>query len=286
MVAEIFDNRVCDLGEGPIWHPERGSLIWFDINDNRMLERQGETTRAWLFSEPVSAAGLLDAGRMLVASASSLFEVDLDTGDATTREELEHDNPLTRSNDGRADPMGGFWIGTMGRQAEPKAGAIYRYFGGELRKLFPEITIPNSICFAPDGSRAYFTDTPSRVIWSQALDEQGWPVGEREVFADLGDGPGNPDGAVCDADGYVWSARWGGSLVVRHAPDGRVDDEFMVPASQVTCPVFGGEGMSTLYVTTAREGLSDEQLSTEPAAGCVFQIATGVPGRAEPYVKL
>ncbi|MBB5514617.1 sugar lactone lactonase YvrE [Rubricella aquisinus] len=285
-MAEIFDNRVCDLGEGPIWHPERGSLIWFDINDGRMLERQGETTRAWLFSEPVSAAGLLDAKRMLVASASSLFEVDLDSGEATTRMDLEHDSPLTRSNDGRADPMGGFWIGTMGRQAQPKAGAIYRLFGGELRKLFPEITIPNSICIAPDGSRAYFTDTPSRVIWSQPLDEQGWPVGEREVFVDLGDAPGNPDGAVCDADGYVWSARWGGSLVVRHAPDGRVDDEFMVPASQVTCPVFGGADMGTLYVTTAREGLSDEQLSTEPAAGCVFEIATGVPGRVEPYVKL
>lgn len=285
-MAEIFDNRVCTLGEGPIWHPRRGSLIWFDINDRRMLERQGDVTRAWLFSEPVSAAGLVDDKRLLVASASKLFEVDIDTGEATTRAELEADNRLTRANDGRADPMGGFWIGTMGRRAEPGAGAVYRYYKGELRMLFPQFTIPNSICFAPDGSRAYLTDTPGRVIWSQPLDADGWPVGEREVFVDLGDAPGNPDGAVCDADGYVWSARWGGSRVVRHAPDGRVDDEIMVPASQVTCPAFGGPDMGTLYVTTARENLTDAQLAHEPAAGCVFEIATGVPGRAEPFVTL
>jgi sugar lactone lactonase YvrE len=285
-MAELFDDRLCDLGEGPIWHQARGSLLWFDINAGRLLERQGETPRYWQFEGPVTAAGVLPDGDILIASHVALQRFNLETGSMEIIEPLEEDVPETRSNDGRPDAWGGFWIGTMGRAKQPGYGAIYRFFGGELRKLHSGITISNAICFAPDRSRAYFTDTPKRVIWQQALDEKGWPAGGPEVFVDLTNANGTPDGAVCDADGYVWSARWGSGEVVRHAPDGRVDTVVSVPASQVTCPAFGGPDARTLYCTTARETLSPEALRSEPLAGATFKLLDDVPGRFEPQVIL
>ncbi|MGB0497119.1 MAG: SMP-30/gluconolactonase/LRE family protein [Rubricella sp.] len=278
-MVEVFDERRCKLGEGPIWHRGRGSLLWFDIHSQRLLERQGDRQRSWAFEGPVSAAGILPDGRILIASHVALQTFDLDTGVTEVVCPLEADNAVTRSNDGRSDPWGGFWIGTMGRRAERGAGAIYRWKGG-LKRLFTGITISNSICFSPDRARAYFTDTAARVIWSVPLDERGWPDGSREVFVDLGDQPGNPDGAVCDTDGFLWSARWGAGRVVRHAPDGRIDTEIHLPVSQVTCPAFGGPGFRHLYATTAAEGVSETE------GGMTFLIADDVPGHPEPEVLL
>ncbi len=114
---------------------------------------------------------------LLIASESSLFRFNLVTGEQWTLAALEAEKPDTRSNDGRADPQGGFWIGTMGKKAEPGMGAIWRFYRGELRKLFPGISIPNSICFTPDGRTAHFSDSAQRKVMRVALDAEGWPVG-------------------------------------------------------------------------------------------------------------
>jgi len=175
----IFDDTQCILGEGPLWHPERGELLWFDILGKR-LHIKG---RHWQFSRYVSAAGWVDDNRLLMADSIGLHLFDLADGTADQVAELEADNPITRSNDGRADPWGGFWIGTMGINAEEGAGAIYRYYRGEVRKLFDGITISNAICFSPDGSHAYFCDTKTRKIMRQPLaDKDGWPKGDPDIY--------------------------------------------------------------------------------------------------------
>lgn len=181
---QVFDDTACALGEGPMWHPERGELFWFDILGKRMFCK-GAQRREWQFDEHVSACGWVDRDTLLMASASGLWRFDVPTGDRELVTALEADNPITRSNDGRADPQGGFWIGTMGLNAEAYAGAIYRFHKGELRKLFDRITISNAICFAPDGTRAFFSDTFSQKIQSVALDSDGWPDGMPQVFLDL-----------------------------------------------------------------------------------------------------
>jgi len=276
-VAELYDDRLCVLGEGPLWHPDRGELFWFDILSNRLYTKAQE----WSFEEAHSAAGVIDADTLLIASETALWTFDITSGARNHVAALEADNPLTRSNDGRADPHGGFWIGTMGWFAQPHAGAIYRYYRGEVRKLFDQITISNSICFSPDGSLAYFADTAAGTIWSVRLDSDGWPVEDRQNFVA---GARGCDGAICDGDGYVWSARWGAGQIVRHAPDGSVDHVEHVPAKQVTCPALTPDGV--LYATTATEGLDAAALATLPLSGAVFFVCDGVPGRAEPRVIL
>ncbi len=273
-----YDTRVCKLGEGPLWHPERRELFWFDIMGRTLLSKG----QSWTFDDYVSAAGWVDRDTLIVATAKALVRFDLTTGTSTPLCDLEADNPITRSNDGRADAHGGFWIGTMGVNAEPNAGAIYRYYRGELRKLFSGITISNAICFAPDGLTAYFCDTTTSIIMQQPLSpDDGWPVGAPSVFVDLTADAINPDGAVVDADGYLWNAQWGLGRVSRYAPDGTLDRVVDLPATQASCPAFGGDDLRTLFCTTAQVGLTNA-----PAAGQTYFIQTDIQGQPEHRVIL
>ena len=276
MRAEVYDDRQCLLGEGPLWHPLRGELFWFDIISKKLISK----TQEWVFDEHVSAAGWIDVDRLLIASETALFTFDLRDGSRVHVVDLDAENPVTRSNDGRADPQGGFWIGTMGKSAEPNAGAIFRYYRGEVRMLFGNITISNSICFAPNGDRVYFTDTRLQKILAMALDAEGWPTGVPAVFVDLsGDGL-NPDGSIVDAEGCLWNAQWGARRVARYSNDGVFLSAVDVAAKQASCPAFGGADLTTLFVTSAADGLdgSDE--------GKTFAIEVGVKGQAEHQVVL
>ena len=281
-MAEIFDDRHCHLGEGPLWHPERAQLFWFDITAGQLLSRVEDRPLEWQFDEMVSAAGWVDRETLLIASETALFRFDLGTGNREHVAPLEADNPVTRSNDGRADHQGGFWIGTMGKAAEAGAGAIYRWYRGDLRKLHANITVSNSICFALDGHRAYFADTSTHRIMTQALDDQGWPDAEPEVFVDLTAEALRPDGAVIDADGALWSAQWGAARVARYLPDGRFDRAVTVPGRHSSCPAFGGEDCSDMFVTTARQGMKVPDASQ----GRTYRILSEATGRPEPRVVL
>jgi len=273
----LHDAHICALGEGALWHPTRKQVFWFDIM-NRQLRSAG---RHWDFDTYVSAAGWVDQTSLLVASATDLRRVDIDTGDSVSLVPLEADQPDLRSNDGRADPWGGFWIGTMALAKTPGAGTIYRYYRGDLTPLFPGLTIPNAICFAPDRSRAYFTDTPTQIIMTVALDDDGWPAGDPVPFIDLSETDLFPDGAVTDADGNLWSAQWGASRVACYSPGGDFLRAVPVPASQTSCPAFGGDDLTTLFVTSATE-----DIPARAPDGQTFAIPGAGRGRPEPRVLL
>lgn len=286
MTVETYDARICSLGEGPLWHPTRKAFFWFDILEKKLLSQNDGRPASWTFDAPVSAAGWLDDGNLLVASATGLYRFSIADGTRTLIANLEHNNTKTRSNDGRADPWGGFWIGTMGYNAETGAGAIYRYFQGQLRKLVSDITISNAICFAPDRSHAYFTDTPTGHVMKIALDRNGWPVGNAKVFIDLSAEGLKPDGAVTDANGKLWIAQWGAARVACYDKDGIFQNAVALPAHQVTCPAFGGEDYSTLLVTSAAAGLPDDVLAAAPKQGMTFAIPNAGKGLPEPRVLL
>lgn len=281
MTWSILSDTKCTLGEGPLWHPERGSLFWFDILGQRLYEYDG-VERHWSFDRPVSAAGWVSRDRLLVASSTDLSLFDLSTGAAERLVALEADQPETRSNDGRADPMGGFWIGTMGFGCEDGLGAIYRYYKGELRRLWDKVTVPNATCFAPDGSFALFADTPRGQVFRVALDKDGWPEGTPSVWLDLREEGLNPDGAVIDAEGHLWNAQWGAGRVARYDGDGRLVETHDLPTGQTTCPAFGGPNLSVLYVTSAAENTD----AADRHAGMTFALETGAKGQPEPRVVL
>lgn len=278
----------CTLGEGPLWHPVRERLYWFDIVNGKMYSANefGGQMRQWNFGEPASAAGWLDRETLVIATASGLQKFDIHSGQWETLADLEADNPVTRSNDGRVGPDGSLWIGTMGRALEKEAGAYYRFRRGKVMPLFDKVSIPNATCFSPDGKIAYLADTRLQVIWKWALDASGNPTGDKEVHINLRDDNLNPDGAVCDAEGYLWNAQWGSSRLARYAPDGTLDSVIDLPVSQPTCPAFGGEDLKTLFITSASENLSEDALEAQPDAGRCFMMKVDVPGLAEHQLVL
>ena len=282
----LYDDRLCILGEGPLWHPERKQLFWFDIVGMALMTRVGDQQRQWDFDEHVSAAGWVDHDHLLVASESALSLFALETGESEYVCGLEVDTPANRSNDGRADPYGGFWIGTMGKEGEQGAGAIYRYYRGALRTLYRDISITNAICFTPDGKWAYFTDTRKLLVMKVALDGEGWPCAEPEVYLDFRENQLKPDGAVVDMSGNVWIAHWGASRVCAYAPDGSLLHEEPFPASQITCPAFGGDDFSTLFATSASIGVSDEEKAAKPLSGAVFSCKVAFKGQPENRVLI
>jgi sugar lactone lactonase YvrE len=286
MIDILAPQTACELGEGPVWVDD--ALYWFDIQGRRLHRaRPGDAaSKSWEFEEQVSAAGRLTDGALLVASEIALWRFDPASGERRLLQPLEADRPETRSNDGRADRQGGFWIGTMAKDETSGAqGALYRYHGGQLRTVRERIGVPNAICFAPDGRRGYFADSREHRIYTWTLDAEGWPSGEPEVFFDLSGQAATPDGAVVDGEGALWVALWNGGKVVRVLPDGSVAGEIALPATRPTCPAFGGDGRR-LYVTSACIGLDAAERAAQPDAGRVFAAAIDIPGPAEPLVEL
>lgn len=283
MTAKIYDDHACHLGEGPLWHPERSQLFWFDIIGKRLHCDDGNT---WQFDRHVSAAGWVDHDHLLIASESELFKFNVETSEYTELCALEDDDPDTRSNDGRADPWGGFWIGTMRKENPVNGGALYRYYKGELEELYAPLSIPNGLAFAPDRSCAYWADTRAAKVFRVALDGEGWPKAAPELFLNLAEQGLNPDGSIVAADGSYLNAQWGASRVARYDADGEFIEAFDFPTRHITCPALGGPDLTTLFATSAQQGLSPDQLQRQPDAGKTFKIQSKIKGLPEYQVKL
>jgi sugar lactone lactonase YvrE len=285
----IFDDRKCELGEGPLWHPLRKQLFWFDIKGKRLLTRSMAGPQHWDFPEMVSAAGWVSMDELLIASETALLRFNLKTGKTAKVVALEAANPATRSNDGRADPKGGFWISTMSKSGGPGAkakGSIWRYWRGTLRRLFSPIAIPNSICFHPNGKTAFFSDTITGKVMRTELDDEGWPMDDPKVFLDLSAEGLNPDGAVMDHEGALWLAEWGASRVSVYGPDGKRVRSLRFDAPHTSCPAFGGEDLATLFCTSALQNMDEDARAQHPYAGMTFMTKPIARGQAEHQVIL
>ena len=294
-----YCDRACELGEGPTYDPATDTAFWFDIKGMSLFEKRSDASQAIVHPLPVMASALavVDAERQLIAAQDGLYLRETRTGRLSLHLPLEADDPITRSNDARVHPSGAFWIGTMGIEAERQAGAIYWYRGGEIKRLYDNVTIPNAICFSPDGRIAYFTDTAERQMMRVVVDpDTGLPIGEPTLFFDHrpgdaggthgSDGMGGLDGAVCDAEGVIWNARWGAGLIDAYAPDGTRIRSIAIPALQVTCPCFIGRNADRMIVTSAWTGMFGKPRRDDPQAGQTFLVEGPFNGRHEPKVLL
>lgn len=272
------------LGEGTLWHPILQRLFWLDIHNQTIYwSSQNEAQVGHLdLRRTVSVAAWIDSERLLLAADDGLYSFSIRSGAMTLMASLEGDIATNRSNDGRCDPWGRFWIGTMDREAKPHRGAIYIFSDGKQPfRIRDKLTIPNSIAFSPDCRRGYYADTEQQTIFALDLDpESGAIVGE-SVFATTSGTEYLPDGSVVDAEGCLWNAQWDGWRVVRYGPDGKIRQTVEFPVQRPTCPAFGGPDMKTLYVASARTGLAEAALQMQPDAGGVFALRTEVPGIPE-----
>lgn len=288
--ATIISDRPCQLGEGPTYDPSTGTLYWFDIVGQTLLEKRLPDGAELVHDLPfmASALAVIDGDRQLLVSETGLHVRDARTGALSHHLAVEADNALTRSNDARVHPSGALWFGTMAKVEEgPAAGAIYWYREGELRTLYSPVAIPNSICFSPDGAIAYFVDSAKNLLMRVSCDPAtGLPNGDPAVLVDASGEPGGVDGSVCDADGVIWNAHWGKSCVNAYSPDGTLLRTVAVPALQSSCPVFVGKNAQHLASTSAWKGMDDAARQADPLGGRTFLLDVAVKGRFEPKVAI
>lgn len=282
-IVSVLSDVRCELGEGPFYCERRETLFWFDIvgSKRHAYDFPSQQHSVLDLPEMASAMAVVDKDHDLIFTESGLWSHVISTGAWIPVASFEADNFVTRSNDARVHPSGAFWLGTMGKNAEKKAGAIYHFRAGELTTLFENITIPNAICFSGDGRTAYFTDTVTEKLMSVSVDaESGLPVGEPSVFIDHVGKSGGLDGAVVDGDGNIWVALWGGSCVNCYDNGGVLLTSLELPALQISCPAFVTGGQ--MVVTSAWQGLSNAQREADPHGGRTFIFPTAATPKFEP----
>ena len=281
------------LGESPFWHPDEAALYWCDI-PGKQLNRwvPANDTRpaahtAWpMASEPACAAPL-PGGDLMLACRDGLWRFSPATGERERLAAPPYDTATERFNDGKADPQGRLWVGTIYEPRQPANGALYRWGGERLERLVRHITVSNGLAFSPDGRTLYRSDTASGCIYACDFDGHDGSLSRERVFAqfpakvagqDLATYGGRPDGAAVDVEGAYWCAMFEGQRLLRFAPDGTLLAEVPLPARCPTMPCFGGPDLRTLFVTTARLGRPEAELAAQPLAGCVLALRVDVPG--------
>ena len=283
--ADCIVNTRDSLGESPLWDPVTERLFWVDINRcliHQLDPRTGEITDWPCKTEP-GCLGRADNGRLVAGLRDGFYFFSPATGKFEGITDPEPGKPENRVNDGKVDRAGRFWAGTM-RDPNPDepCGALYKLEDQTALQMLDGIRIPNSLCWSPDNQTLYFSDTRARVIWGFDFNLASGELTNRRLFVDLQGQLGRPDGATVDTDGYLWSAEYGGGRVVRYTPDGTVDKVVNLPVANVTCPTFGGTDYKTLFITTASQRLTENELAEQPLAGGLFSLKVTVAGLPEP----
>lgn len=280
-VTDTFDT----LGESAIWCTRDAVLYWVDIRApalRRFDPATGETS-TWPLPDLCGAVMLAQDKRLLLAMRTGVFRFDPDTQALEPLVAPEPESLGNRLNDSKCDRRGRLWTSSMRDFGAATTGAVYRVTPDlACERMLADITVPNALSWSPDDATLYFADTPDGRLRAYAFDPEEGRIGAMRILVERGVLPGRPDGATVDAEGCVWNARYDGSCVARITPQGRVDGVIEIPASHVTSCAFGGADLRTLFITTARQKLTREELNAQPLAGSLFAVRLDVCGLPEP----
>ena len=278
-VSLFGDGIVAETGEGPIWDPVTSRLLWVDIEGHRVLVSDPESGNTEVHEVPAAPGTVVPSkdGEWIVALKDGIYSYR--EAHRTIRKVAVPDDltDAVRFNDGKCDPRGRFWVGTVDtvRYADPIA-ALYRLEGSAVTRVLGGVTISNGIAWAPDGTRMYYIDTPTRkvVAYDYNLETGELCKGVDAIL--IPEGWGDPDGCTIDSEGMLWVALWGGYAVSRWNPEtGECLQRISLPVKHVTAMAFGGEGLDIMFITTAKASWAGLD---EPDAGKLFVCRPGVKG--------
>ncbi|NVP55332.1 SMP-30/gluconolactonase/LRE family protein [Mycoplana rhizolycopersici] len=285
---QVLGAEANRLGECPIWCERTARLWWVDVLTPTLWSYDpvtGECRRHPVSARRIGSIALRETGGLLLACDDGLFAYEPETGMQEFLCDPEPGKAGHRKNDGRADPAGNFWVGTLREEDYAPVGALYRV--GTDRNAMVEaenLAIPNGLAFDPVRKRMYFCDTRAYEIWACDYDAETGRRGPARSFART-IAPARPDGSCIDADGYLWNAEYAGGRLLRFAPSGEVSMAIDLPVTYPTCCCFGGRDFDELYVTSAAEPLTDTDRAAQPLAGKVLVFKPGVSGRPECRVR-
>jgi len=279
-VPEAVVSPGVELGEGPAWDDRRGVLVWVDIWAGRVhaYDPRSGLDEAVDVGQPVGAAVPRESGGYALAVQDGFALLDPD-GTVTSVAKVEDDIPGNRMNDGKCDRHGRFWAGTMAADQRPGAGALYRLDPDlSVTTVLTDVTISNGLAWSLDDTTMYFIDTPTQGVDAFDYDAVTGELENRRRVIDVPEEAGSPDGMALDEEGLLWVALFGGGAIRRYSPDGALEGVVELPATKTTSCAFAGPDLDDLYITSAHERLSAEELAGQPLAGALFRHHPGVRG--------
>jgi len=291
---KVVHDEPMAVGEGPLWHPGESNLYWVDIDGfrvHRLRPASGEHVSWRMESEP-SALAIHHGGGLVVATRTGFVHLDTKHDKITPIAPAPYDTTKFRFNDGRVDPAGRFWVGTMYEPRDQQAAQMFFLERGEVRMAWSGgMTNSNGLGFSPDGRLMYHADTTAHRVDRYEFDVRCGGASKPQVFqqfatdkkaADYG---GRPDGAAVDSQGNYWCAMFEGARVLCFAPDGMLLREVKLPVRCPTMVAFGGDDLKTLYITSASHNRPAEELAQYPLTGRVLSLRVDVAGRPEPAYR-
>ncbi len=280
-MADLLVDSKCILAEGIQWNEIENRLYWCDIHGACLwsCDEDGDNVTKQELPNRIGSFAFDTKGDLLIAFADGLYKMKAGTEICELIKTVESDKSFTRLNDGRCDRQGRFIVGGMDEENFQPHSQVYQFDGSSVKALISNVSISNSICFSPEGKIMYFADSPTKIIRKYQYEpESGTISDDFEIFAELTEQEGVPDGSCVDSVGGVWNARFGSSSVQRYLPDGTKDLLIELPVTQITCCCIGGKNMDQLFISTAREHLTEPQLRAQPLAGSIFVATPGVVG--------
>ncbi len=272
------------LTEGPCWDTTHQTLYWVDILSHKVhsFVVSSREHKTFNIGMEVTALAPRQTGGLILAVEKGFATLCFESGKTTTLCTFEADKPNNRFNDGKCDPTGRFWAGTMDRSERHPNGALYRMDKNQqVTSVLSGVTISNGLAWNPAANVMYYIDTPTRCVDALDYDNATGEIGNRRSVIRFPPDAGNPDGMAIDQDGMLWVAEWGGWRVGRWDPvTGKLIESVQLPVARVTACAFGGPMLDELYITTARVGLSETELLKQPLAGHLFVVTTKVRGIA------
>jgi sugar lactone lactonase YvrE len=285
--AELLYNAQAELAEGPVWHEDR--LYWVNITAGTLncLDPTTGVNTARSAGQMLGAAVPCSNGHWLLALHHGLAFYDPASDELHPIADPESHLPRNRFNDGKCDPAGRFWAGTMNMDGRENSAALYRLDSDiSVHKVLPEISISNGMAWSHDGGTFYYIDTPTRTIQAFDYEPATAAITRRRRLVAIPQSQGYPDGMTIDQRGNLWVGLWGGHAVICcDGRSGEVLERINTPVSQPSSCTFGGTNYQTLYITSAWRGLGSEQRKKESLAGAIFSVKPGVSGRpAVPFL--
>jgi sugar lactone lactonase YvrE len=291
------------LGESPFWHPDERRLYWVDIQGRqvRRLDPRDRRVESWALPADPGCIAPVDGGGLVLALRDGVYRARRWGGSLELLVRLPYDQATTRFNDGKADPAGRFWAGTMYEPRDARKAELYsidlRQGGAPLVQLKADnAVIANGLAWSPDARTMYWADTSNHVVHAWDWDAQTNALSRRRVFQQFAGRPdgwkpgapgyrGRPDGAAVDSQGNYWCAMYEGGRILKFAPSGEELADIAVPVRCPTMPCFGGDDLKTLFVTSARHGRPPDELGAQPQAGCVIALRVDVAGLPANFVR-
>lgn len=294
MTWQALTPQAFELGESPFWHPHELMLYWVDI-PGKCIYRCNifmGSVESWAMPTEPGSIAPAESGGLVIALRDGIYRAPQWGGALVKLAAGQHDTATTRFNDGKADPAGSFWAGTMFEPRTSASAGLFVLNDGALAQKLSHATIANGLAWSPDANTLYWADTPThtvrawdfnaatsamtneRVFKQWAGKPAGWQFG-KDYYQDYG---GRPDGAAVDVEGNYYVAMFEGARICKLSPGGEELASIPVPAQCPTMPCFGGDDLKTLYVTTACYSRSDAELKAYPQSGCVLSMRVDVAG--------